>query len=139
MALVKVNKDPSIRELRQFAGIWLPLFCLLVGWIIQRQAGTWTPAFYLWGVCAAVSVAGLWLPQLIKPLFVGLMYTVFPLGFVLSYVILAVIYYLLITPVGLIMRLVGYDPLNRKLDPAADTYWIEREAQPESSRYFRQF
>lgn len=138
MALVKVNKEPTSRELRQFAGIWLPLFCLLIGWIIQRQSGTWTPAFILWGVCGVISVAGLAVPALIKPVFVGLMYAVFPIGFVLSYCILTAIYYLLLTPVGLIMRIVGYDPMTRKLDRAAETYWIEREPSPEASRYFRQ-
>ena len=138
MALVKVNREPSTRELRQFAGIWLPLFCLVIGWIIQTLTETWTPAFYLWGVCAVVSVAGLVEPRIIKPVFVGLMYAVFPIGFVLSYVILAIVYYLVLTPVGLIMRVVGYDPMDRKLEPDADTYWIKRDAAPDASRYFRQ-
>lgn len=138
MALVKVNKDPSTRDLRQFAGIWMPLACLIVGWMIQRRTGEWTVSLTIWAICAVMALAGLAQPKLIKPVFVGMMYAVFPIGFVLSYCILAIVYYLVITPVGLIMRLVGYDPMERKLDREAETYWKVREPSPNSSRYFRQ-
>ena len=138
MALVKVNKDPSTRDLRQFAGIWLPLACLIIGWMIQRRTGEWTVSLVIWAVCAAMALAGLAQPKLIKPVFVGMMYAVFPIGFVLSYCILAIVYYLVITPVGLIMRLVGYDPMERKLDRETDTYWKVRDNTQNASQYFRQ-
>ena len=138
MALIKVNKEPSTRDLRQFAGIWLPLACLIIGVIIQRQTGEWKAPLALWGVCGVISLMGLIQPKLIKPVFVGLMYAVFPIGFVLSYLILTFVYYFVLTPVGLIMRLVGYDPMERELDREATTYWKRRDPPPESSRYFRQ-
>ena len=49
------------------------------------------------------------------------------------------IYYLVLTPVGLLLRIRGYDPLNRKFQPRADTYWVERETSVDTDRYFRQF
>ena len=42
-------------------------------------------------------------------------------------VVLGLIYGLTIVPIGLVMRLVGYDPLHRKLDPQADSYWVVRD------------
>ena len=47
--------------------------------------------------------------------------------------------YAVLTPVGWCLRIVGYDPMNRKFDPSAETYWIERPKRVEPSRYFRQF
>ena len=38
-------------------------------------------------------------------------------------VLLFLLYFLVVTPAGLIAR-IGRDPLSRKWDPAASTYWI---------------
>ena len=54
--------------------------------------------------------------------------------------ILALTYYLVITPIGLLLRLFGKDALQRKIDPGADSYWIEREPEPlDRERYKKQF
>ncbi len=49
----------------------------------------------------------------------------------MSPVILAVLFYGAITPLGLLSRVFGYDPLRRRIDPAAKSYWIDR---PQDSR-----
>ena len=136
MALIKINHNPPNRELRQFCGIWLPAGALIIGFSFMSD---WQSRLILWGVLGAVAVIGLALPKLIRPIYVGLMYAVFPIGFVLSYVILAIVYYLVITPVGLIMRLVGYDPMQRTLQREAASYWMPREQVTNTSQYFRQF
>ncbi len=48
------------------------------------------------------------------------------LGFAMTRLLLTAVFFLLITPVGLLMRLAGRDPMRRKLDPEAPTYWIPR-------------
>ena len=63
----------------------------------------------------------------------------YPIGFVLSYVVMAVMYYAVITPVGLIFKIIGRDPMRRAFDPAAPTYWIRRRPPAGARRYFRQF
>jgi hypothetical protein len=45
-------------------------------------------------------------------------------------VILTVMYYLVFTPIGLIMRALGRDPMNRSL--TGESYWIERTVVDES-------
>ena len=45
---------------------------------------------------------------------------------VVNPVIMALLFYLTVVPTGLIMRLAGKDPLRRRFDPEAKTYWIER-------------
>ncbi len=56
----------------------------------------------------------------------------------LLYVMLVVIFYLVFAPVGIVLRLLGKDPLLQKLDPEADTYWIERKPR-DPSRVEKQF
>jgi len=58
---------------------------------------------------------------------------------VVSFVILAAIYYAVLTPIGLLMRLVGYDPMCRRRDANAASYWTSREPVDDVRRYFRQF
>ena len=53
--------------------------------------------------------------------------------------LLAAIYYLVITPIGVIMRVCGYDPMQRRYDRNAKTYWKRRENQDDTKRYFKQY
>ena len=43
------------------------------------------------------------------------------------------------TPIGLVMRAFGWDPMQRKLDPQATTYWLPRQQVTDVKRYYRQF
>jgi hypothetical protein len=49
------------------------------------------------------------------------------LGKVVSPIALGILFYAVLTPLAVVMRLRGKDPLRLKLDPAADTYWILRK------------
>jgi hypothetical protein len=62
-----------------------------------------------------------------------------PVGSVVSQVLLAVVYFVVVTPLALVMRASGRDPLERRLDPAAPTYWIRRDGVRPMAGYFRQF
>jgi hypothetical protein len=53
--------------------------------------------------------------------------------------VMALIFYLVVTPVAVIMRLVGRDPMERTFDRSAKTYWKPRRTDPSSTRYFRQY
>jgi hypothetical protein len=99
------------------------------------------------GVARAVWIAGglatalfALLPPLRRPLFVAWMYLVFPIGWTVSHAIMAVLYFLLVTPTGLVRRLLVHDdPLGRRLDRTATTYWFERPPPPAVERYLRQY
>ena len=56
------------------------------------------------------------------------------LGFVVSHVILTLFFFLVITPVGLVARLLGKDFLSLKLDRETQTYWIPRRPRPSQRR-----
>ena len=87
-----------------------------------------------------VPVIGWLLPSFMRLVFLGMSYAAWPIGFVVSHVVLALVYYLVMTPIGLAMRVVGYDPMNRRRDVSGESTWVERDSGtrgPES--YFRQF
>ena len=81
------------------------------------------------------------MPPLIRPVYIGLMVAFMPLGWVMSYTLASVFYYVVITPIGLLLRLFGYDPLERKMRPDAETYWSPAVAKSprEKDEYFKQF
>ena len=93
----------------------------------------------VWGIAIAFPILYYAVPPLRRPLYVGFMVAVFPIAWVVSNAILAATYYLVLTPIGLMMRLAGRDPMRRTLLPGATTYWQERRAGGDAARYFKQF
>src|SRR5262245_55171065 len=63
----------------------------------------------------------------------------FPIGWLISNTIMAITFFLVMTPVGLLMRLVGYDPMNRGFDRSAESYWVPRKRAGAPRTYFRQY
>ena len=49
------------------------------------------------------------------------------LGKIISPVVMSLVFFLTVLPTGIIMRLLGRDLLNRKMDRSAPTYWVKRE------------
>jgi hypothetical protein len=139
MALIEINREPTTREIRQFALFWLPAFCILVaGWLGYRLAA-WPAAAGLVGVGLLSGVVGVLRPGWMRIALMGWMWAAFPIGWTVSHLLMASIYYLVVTPIGLLMRLAGRDPLARKFDRNAETYWTPRVEEVDPARYFRQF
>lgn len=58
---------------------------------------------------------------------------------VVSPIILTAVFILVMTPIALIMRLAGRDPLRRRFDRTTNSYWIARESQPAADSWTQQF
>ena len=54
-------------------------------------------------------------------------------------IVLGIVFAVVVTPLALVMRLAGRDPLRRRIDRAATSYWIAREDPPTSDSWPRQF
>jgi hypothetical protein len=137
--MLEFNRNPSRRELRQFAGIWLPAFFALVGGLILYKTGHVLLPIVLWTPALLLSVMGLVKPAWIRPVYIVWMFAAAPIGWLMSRLILAIVYYLVLTPIGLMLRLVKPDLLQERFDSSAATYWVKREPARDTSRYFRQF
>ena len=131
------NRETPIR--RQLAGVFIP--GLLLGVTGAARLGV-APATVVWGL-AALGLVGALATWLSAPagrrIYAGWLQAAVPIGWTLSLVILLAIYCLLLTPTGLLMRAFGKDPMNRKWEPEAATYWIERTQETSVERYFRQY
>ena len=136
MPLVEINWRPANRDLRLFA-VLQALFLGIVAFFVFPRAGV--AALMLFGFSAVMGVVGLAAPQAIRWFYLGWMIVVFPVGWVVTHVVMAAVFYLLITPIGLAMRLFGYDPLRRKLDRSARSYWTSRDVEMDKRRWFRQY
>jgi TRAP-type C4-dicarboxylate transport system permease small subunit len=129
---------PTPRTLRQFAGLWIVFFLALAAWQwFHHQRPEWAAVLGI--VAITVGPAGLLRPSLIRPIYVGWMVLAFPVGWVLSHLLLAVVFYGVVTPVGLILRLAGHDALARRRLPERDSYWEPRPEPPAGGTYYRQF
>jgi ABC-type uncharacterized transport system permease subunit len=138
MAVIEINKNPSRRELLVFGGL-LALFVAFVGLMFRFKFGAPAGARVVWIAGAALVALYFAVPPLRRPLYVGWLYAAYPIGFVVSHVILAAIYYLVFTPVGLLLRALGKDPMQRAFDRQAKSYWVEHDPHTDTRRYLRQF
>jgi hypothetical protein len=77
--------------------------------------------------------------RLTRMIYQGLMIITLPISFAVSFLFLAALYFLLLTPLGLVFRLIKRDPLHRKFDTDAQSYWLSWRRPDSYERYFRQF
>jgi len=136
--MIEINFNPSRRELRQFS-VALVVACAVIGGLLWWKLGPNRFSQVLWLGGPALAALGWISPPAMRPVFIGLSLLAFPIGYVVGFVALALVYYLLVTPIGLVFRLIGRDSMHRKFDRSADTYWIRRAKSPPVKRYFQQF
>jgi hypothetical protein len=138
MALTSFNRHPTATDLRTFGRLLVPSVALF-GAVVRLRTGSLTAALAVWiagGLLAALFLA---VPAARRPIFVGWSAVTYPIGWVVSHAVLAVVFYLVITPIGVVLRTVSRDPLDRRFEPTRPSYWTERDGAPAVGRYFRQF
>jgi phosphatidylserine synthase len=133
---LELDLNPPPPKLRWFSGLWFPLFGFFVGLALYRRLQQHEAAVAVWVATGLVSVLGTFFVSVIRPVYVLLIRITLPIGWIISHVILAVLYFLVITLVGLLVRLFR-DPMNRRFDRTARTYWVEHKSA-DSRSYLRQ-
>jgi hypothetical protein len=139
VALIRVNQNPSRRELRQFAAIWFPLFWVLIAGVVYVSAGSATTAAALATIGLLIGGFGVSRPAFMLPIYLGWMYAAYPMGWLISHLVLGVVFYLVVSPIGLLMRLVGYDPMRRRFGSSELSHWVKCEEIRSKRYYFRQY
>jgi uncharacterized membrane protein len=138
MALVDINWNPSRKELRVFS-LLLIGFGAIVAVILYRRFESPTPSAVVLLITCIIGLVGLVAPVLVRPLYVVWMGLAFPIGWTVSHVMMLAVFYLVLTPIGISMRLCGRDPMQRRMDRDAKTYWLPRSTRKDLKSYFRQF
>ena len=122
------NQQPSTKDLRQFGLLIGGVFAVIGLWpIVFRSESPRLWAMILGGL---LIIWGVIVPQSLKQVHKGWMKVGHVLGTINTKIILGIIYYLLITPMGLVMRLMGKDPMHRALAQGTDIYRIVRAPRP---------
>ena len=138
MAIIEINKNPNRKDLLVF-GFLLGLFTILLGLLAHFQWQASAAARMIWLVGAGLTVLYFAVPPLRRPLFLGWIYATFPIGWTISHLLMAIIYYGVLTPIGLVLRLCGKDPIEKDIDSGRSSYWVEHPTKTDAGRYFRQF
>lgn len=139
MALMDVDWNPPNRQLRQFAGIFTVFFPALAAYLHLRH-GVALPTCAVIGIVAVVvGTIGLIRPPLIRPVYVAMMALALPIGMVVSTALLGVLFFLVLTPIGIALRLAGKDRIKKRGDPRVGSYWVRRNPAAGAERYFRQY
>jgi hypothetical protein len=124
-------------EQRKFGVVMAVAFAVLGAirwWIKGETTGV------LFVVAALFLVAGLAMPRTLQPVFRAWMALAEVLNAIMTRLLLGIVFFGMIVPGRLIWTVLGRDPLNRRLDPEALSYWEEPEDQPDDPEsYLNQY
>ena len=135
----QISSSATIKQIRQF-GLLVGIVLVAVGcWQLYRQIYP-IVRIVLWSIGGFLFVSGLLWPQILKPLYVLWMLLAHMLSWVNTRIILGIIFYLIFTPIALVMRIAHRDSLQRKMNKNANSYWTQRTVPENIKEHFeRQF
>ena len=135
----QISSSATIKQIRQF-GLLVGIVLVAVGsWQLYRQTYP-IVRIILWSIGGFLFAGGLLWPQILKPLYVLWMLLAHMLSWVNTRIILGVIFYLIFTPIALVMRIAQRDGLQKKINKNTSSYWTQRTAPENIKEHFeRQF
>jgi hypothetical protein len=138
MSLIEINRSPGKSELHKFGLIAFVVLgaiaiCLrfvfgVSGLVALLAAGAGLCIFIISLVSAGAA----------RIIYLGLTFAGLPIGLATSFILMATFYFLILTPVGLVLKMTGRDVLERKFGRDSPTYWLPRKQIDDPERYFHQ-
>jgi hypothetical protein len=108
---------------RQFGLVFAGAFAIIAGWpLLWGRPIRWWSAM----LAAVFLVVALAAPRVLAPLNRGWLWIGLLLHRVVSPLVLGLVFFSTVTPIAMVLRALGKDPLRLRFDSAASTYWIER-------------
>jgi Saxitoxin biosynthesis operon protein SxtJ len=144
VTLVPIDWFPTASKLTRF-GYLSACFIIAFGWLAahgHRPFGvdigrSGALAFYASG--AAVFLLSTITPRVLLLLYVPLVALSSPIGYVLSYVVLGVVFFGIMLPIGLLLRRIGREPIRQGSAVDVATYWLSSRPPRVKEDYFRQY
>jgi len=124
------------KELRKFSITLFIALGILGLFLLWRKGGV---GFVPLGFAFLLLLLGMKRPSLLTPFYKGWMTLSLLLGYIMSHLVLMILYYLLMTPIGLVMRILQKDLLGRQFDKKAKTYWVKRSQESLRDQYEKMF
>jgi hypothetical protein len=128
---------PSPRMLREFSALWILFFggVALWQWFGRDHH---TLAIIYGGLAVTLGPIGLLAPAVMRPIFIAWLAAAFPIGWIVSRVLLVVLFFGVVTPIAVAFRMAGRDVLGLRRG-AKDSYWTAKPQPDGAASYFRQF
>jgi hypothetical protein len=132
-----IKWQPDARELRRFAIAMLIGFFVLGVLSVWKTKGVGTGSIVLWTIGVTLAVAA-FVPKLGRIAYLAVYLPTSIIGYVVSNVMLTLMFFLVITPLGIIMKLMGNDVLQQRR-PNHTTRWTPVKETKTEDSYYRQF
>lgn len=131
-------------RVRSFGTLFAVIGILIVPAIVFWKRGMWTDTS---SISAVIGIAfllfGRFAPNALRPLYVAWMKLAMILNWIMTRVIISLVFLVIMTPIGLVRRFSGSSTpksFHRFRDPSTETYWIRRDSNRKpADSYFRQY
>ena len=125
------------KDLRSFGVMIGIIFLLIAGFLIYKDKESFQMLLYIAGSFIGL---GLLIPILLKPIYILWMAFAIILGWIMTRLILSLLFYVIITPIGVILKIIGKDSLELKKQSVKESYWNQRDKNLEKNQnYEKQF
>ena len=140
----EVNWNPGPRERRKFAlSLIIGFPCIALVFLalgfLRGKGWNFPLAAVIGGSGLAVGLLLLAVPQIARPFYIAWYFVACCIGTVVGNLALAIVFFVLVTGLGLLMRALGRRPVRKTFDKRAATYWQDAEDVDDPNRYYRQF
>jgi ABC-type uncharacterized transport system permease subunit len=142
--MIHIDRNPSPSKLRQFSFVLVLLSSYMILSFVREQsqvrapANIASPALSAIWLLFALGSLGIIIPKIARIPFLALSYLTFPIGLTFSYVVLLAVYFLMIAPTGLWMRITGRDRMGLKHWKDKESRWSLRKKTSDPGYYLRQ-
>jgi hypothetical protein len=140
----EVDWHPDRAERRKF-GLLLtagfPVMATSLFLIVRWASGEWRPVIF-YGVAGGGAALGLTLaafPGIARPVYVVWHALICVVDFFVTNILLSAFFFIILTPAGLVLRLLGRSSIGKSFDHKPGSYWRKSEKVEDPRRYYRQF
>ena len=118
--------DTSNKAIRKF-GIVIAVGLGLIGIFISLKTHNLDVPKWLWCIGLLFLILGFTFSSVVRPVYMIWMLLAYFIGGIVSRVILTVLFYFVLTPTGLVLRLFGKDVLDKKFEKNRESYWVKKD------------
>jgi len=130
------NIKTTKKVLRNFGLILAVVLAIFGGISLWKESESYK---YLFPGSGASLILAMLLPNVLKLIYLPWMTVATIIGWVMTRVILTILYYLILTPIGIAMKLFGKDILDEKINKDKPSYWVPRDKTILKEQFERQF
>lgn len=123
--VIMTNKEITTKDLKQF-GVALSIILGIFGGIHFLKGHVSAYPWFFW-IALTILFLGVIVPRFLRPIFIVFTKIAHAIGWFNTRVILVIVYYLVLTPIGLVLKIFGKDILDIKAKENTQTYWKERK------------